>query len=147
MIFYILYGLPGHSSTLQVSTEVEDPEHSTPSWAASVFLSLMFVLSPPPHVFEHSPICHAYHSQSTKVNCEMSWSKYHSIVSTIRFIIPLVLTWTFLNVAALSNIWGSRTFFAAMRCFHFPLPWHGHSTPSTCFRAFAGFPIIPYAIN
>ena len=57
--------IPEHSWVLQVSSIVEEPEHSFPPCFAITFSIRVLVLRPPPHLFEHSPICHLSHSQST----------------------------------------------------------------------------------
>ena len=60
--------LPGHALVLQFSIEIDSALHSFPPLAALIFTSLVLVLSPPPHVFEHSPISHSAHLQWTKAN-------------------------------------------------------------------------------
>ena len=63
--------LPGHSWMLQLSVMFDDPAHeSCKSWSSSALSarnlsSLVFVLIPPPQVFEHVPIIHSSHSQWT----------------------------------------------------------------------------------
>ena len=59
------YILPGHLGMLQLSVTFEEPEHSSPPFAASTFLVLMLVRIPPPHDVEQVPFCHSCHSQST----------------------------------------------------------------------------------
>ena len=68
MQYYIQYNLPGHSIILQLSVAIGDPEHSVPPLPALTNTSLVFVLSPPPHVAEHLPTFHSPHSQSTETN-------------------------------------------------------------------------------
>ena len=55
--------LPGQSSGLQDSLSVLSPSHMPPCISTTFFV-LLFDLVPPPHVLEHSPICHSFHSQS-----------------------------------------------------------------------------------
>ena len=54
--------LPGQSSVLQDSLSVLSPSHMPP-FTSSTFFVLVFNLVPLPHVLEHSPICHSFHSQ------------------------------------------------------------------------------------
>ena len=65
LIIRQIFNVPGHALALQLSTPVDKPIHSWQPNFASVFMSLIFVRSPPPHVFEHSPCSHSAHSQST----------------------------------------------------------------------------------
>ena len=58
--------IPGHASVLHDSIAVDNPVHSKPPKFASTSMFLIFVLSPPPQVLEHSPCSHSAHSQSTK---------------------------------------------------------------------------------
>ena len=60
--------LPGHALVLQFSTEIDFALHSFPPLAALISTSLVLVLSPPPQVFEHSPISHSAHLQWTRAN-------------------------------------------------------------------------------
>ena len=57
--------LPGHGSVLQTEVMIAEPEHSNPPCAALNFLSLVLVIAPPPHGFEHSPITQSSQTQST----------------------------------------------------------------------------------
>ena len=57
--------IPGHASVLHDSAAVDNPVHSKPPKFASTSMFLIFVLSPPPQVLEHSPCSHSAHSQST----------------------------------------------------------------------------------
>ena len=57
--------IPGQASVLHDSTAVDNPLHSKPPKFASTSMFLIFVLSPPPQVLEHSPCSHSAHSQST----------------------------------------------------------------------------------
>ena len=63
---FLIHDLLGQSLTLHCSVIVADPEHSIPPCASLILLLLVFVLCPPPQVFEHSPTFHSSHSQSTK---------------------------------------------------------------------------------
>ena len=54
--------VPGQSSVLQDSLTVLSPSQIPPS-TSSTFFVLVFNLVPLPHVLEHSPICHSFHSQ------------------------------------------------------------------------------------
>ena len=55
--------LPGQSCVRQDSLTVLSPSQMPPC-ISSTFFVLLFDLVPPPHVLEHSPICHSFHSQS-----------------------------------------------------------------------------------
>ena len=56
--------VPGQSSVLQDSLTVLTPSQIPPC-TSSTFFVLVFNLVPVPHVLEHSPICHSFHSQLT----------------------------------------------------------------------------------
>ena len=57
--------IPGQGWMLQFSVILFGPLHSFPPKRANIFGSLMFVRKPVPHSFEHFPIPHSSHSQST----------------------------------------------------------------------------------
>ena len=59
--------VPGHSSTLQLSSMIESPWQSFPPFDELVFIVRSSVLIPMPQDFEHSPIFHSSHSQSTVI--------------------------------------------------------------------------------
>ena len=76
---------------LHISVSVGVPLH-VPPFLSLIFLSLKFVLSPPPQVLEHSPSTHSAHSQSTnswivQVNCGNGRKKlprqYENILSLL----------------------------------------------------------------
>ena len=57
--------LRGHSSTLQLTSRVSTPGHSSPPCSASAFTCRVCVSNPPPHDLEHSPSTQSSHSQWT----------------------------------------------------------------------------------
>ena len=56
---------PGHSWTLQLSSIEVGPGHLSPPCWAVTFSVRVFVLVPPPHDLEHSPMIQSFHSQWT----------------------------------------------------------------------------------
>ena len=57
--------VPGHGWMLQFSVILFGPLHSFPPNRANIFGPLMLVRKPVPHSFEHFPISHSSHWQST----------------------------------------------------------------------------------
>ena len=55
----------GQSCKLQVSSTESTPLHSSPPCSAKTKIDLVFILHPPAHDREQSPVIHSLHSQST----------------------------------------------------------------------------------
>ena len=77
---------------LHNSVTVGVPLH-VPPFLSLIFLSLKFVLSPPPQVLEHSPSTHSAHSQSTNnliihINCANSRKKLPCQYENILALLP-----------------------------------------------------------
>ena len=63
---HLVKRLPGQDFIVHGSVVVFFPSHWPPFASFTVF-DLIFVLLPFPHQVEHSPICHALHSQTIGV--------------------------------------------------------------------------------
>ena len=86
--------LPGQSCVLQEYLFILSPSQMPPC-LSSTFFVLKSYLVPPPHVLEHSPICHSSHSQSIGGASKFSIInvKYQRIArkygSALKIILPI----------------------------------------------------------
>ena len=136
---------------LQSSSTIAKPEHSLPLWDALIFVSLAFVLFPPPQVFEHSLISQSVHSQLTIdnncLNITKQLQKRQKTNLNVKQNNLFFLTWAFLKVAFFQNNGGAQTFFPSISGFYFLSSCNISDAYTTWFWAWANFPIIPHAIN